>query len=43
MKKKALAVLLAATMTAGLTACGGGGDAAPTADSGSKTDRKSVV
>ena len=44
MKKKALAVLLAATMVLGLTACGGGGatapasgggDAAPAADSGS--------
>lgn len=42
MKKKALAVLLAATMTAGLTACGGG-DAAPTADSGSKTEADSVA
>ena len=43
MKKKALAVLLAATMTAGLTACGGGGDAAPTADSGSKTEADSAA
>ena len=42
MKKKALAVLLAATMTAGLTACGGG-DAAPTADSGSKTEADSAA
>ncbi len=41
MKKKALAVLLAATMTAGLTACGG--DAAPTADSGSKTEADSAA
>ncbi len=43
MKKKALAVLLAATMTAGLTACGGDGDAAPTADSGSKTEADSAA
>ncbi len=42
MKKKALAVLLAATMTAGLTACGGG-DAAPTADSGSGTEADSAA
>ena len=42
MKKKALAVLLAATMTAGLTACGGG-DTAPTADSGSKTEADSAA
>lgn len=42
MKKKALAVLLAATMTAGLTACGGD-DAAPTADSGSKTEADSAA
>ncbi|MDE7029374.1 MAG: ABC transporter substrate-binding protein [Lachnospiraceae bacterium] len=37
MKKKALAVLLAATMVAGLTACGGNGDgSAPTAGGDSK-------
>ncbi len=34
MKKKTLAVLLAVSMTAGLAACGGG-DSAPTADTGS--------
>lgn len=34
MKKKALAVLLAVSMTAGLAACGGG-DSVPTADTGS--------
>nr|MCR4683977.1 sugar ABC transporter substrate-binding protein [Lachnospiraceae bacterium] len=49
MKKKILAVLLAATMVLGLTACGGaaassdGGDAAPAADAGGKLIKVGII